>query len=90
MRTRQKQKVKTQKDMVLNNANPTAVAGFVLSFLVPVLGLIFSAIGRHKTKYGLCKGRKLSTAGIIISIVVLVGHCCFWIGTFIAAYYGML
>ena len=58
-------------------ANPVhysgmAIAGFVLSFFFPVLGIIFSAIGMGQTKNAAMKGRGLAIAGLVISIV----FCC--------------
>ncbi len=48
-----------------------AVAGFVLSFLCALLGLIFSIIGYNEVKNsnGMKTGGGLALAGIIISIV---------------------
>lgn len=47
-----------------------AIAGFVCSFLIPLLGLIFSGIGL-KTANKTGNGRGLSIAGIVISILSL-------------------
>ncbi len=49
-----------------------AIAGFVLSFFVPILGIIFSAVGMGQTKNAAMKGRGLAIAGLTISIV----FCC--------------
>ncbi len=51
-----------------------AIAGFVLSFLCGLLGLIFSAIALNECKKskGLVKGEGLAIAGIAISIATLV------------------
>jgi hypothetical protein len=48
-----------------------AVAGFVLSFLCALLGLIFSIIGYNEVKNsnGMKTGGGLALAGIIISIL---------------------
>lgn len=48
-----------------------AIAGFVLSFLCSLLGLIFSIIGYNEVKNsnGMKTGGGLALAGIIISIV---------------------
>ncbi len=48
--------------------NGYAVAGFILAFFIPILGLIFSVIGRLKAKKT-DTGKGLAIAGIIISIV---------------------
>lgn len=54
-------------------SNGMAVAGFILSFLFPILGLIFSAIGMgNANKLPARKGYGLALAGLIISIVSLV------------------
>lgn len=47
-----------------------ATAGFILSFFVPLLGLIFSILGLKKVKET-NTGKGLSTAGIIISSIAL-------------------
>ena len=48
-----------------------ATAGFILSFFVPLLGLIFSILGLKKVKET-NTGKGLSTAGIIISSIALL------------------
>ncbi len=58
------------------NDNTVGIVGFILSFLVPLAGLICSIIGYNNAKKG-APNRGLSVAGIIISaisvgIVVLV------------------
>jgi hypothetical protein len=52
-----------------------AIAGFVLAFFCGLLGLIFSIIGYNQVKRsgGMVTGGGLAMAGIIISIVHLVG-----------------
>ncbi len=63
-----------QNTAVSNNNNGTsngmATAGFVLSFFVPLLGLIFSILGLKKVKET-SAGKGLATAGIIISSIAL-------------------
>ena len=63
-----------QNTVVGNNNNGTsngmATAGFILSFFVPLLGLIFSILGLKKVKET-NTGKGLSTAGIIISSIAL-------------------
>ena len=52
--------------------NGMAIAGFVLSFVCGILGLIFSAVALSqigKTGEG---GKGLATAGLVISIVSMV------------------
>ena len=51
------------------NSNGIAVAGFVLSFLISLLGLIFSIIGLKKSKET-NNGKELIIAGIIISTII--------------------
>ena len=54
--------------------NGMAVAGFVLSFIFGLLGLIFSIIGLRKSREPGRTGRGLSIAGIVISVVnILAG-----------------
>ena len=52
--------------------NGMGIAGFVLSFLIPILGLIFSIIGYTKAKEYNDNAKGLSLAGIIISSVFIV------------------
>lgn len=54
--------------------HPLTIVGFVLSFFVPLVGLILSIIARNKiNKDPLIAGSKeLTVAGIVISIVELV------------------
>lgn len=59
--------------MVQQRTSGMAIAGFVLSFLCSILGLIFSILGYNecKSSQGMVKGEGLALAGIIISIVSL-------------------
>ena len=51
-----------------STTNTFAIVGFILSFFMPLLGLIFSIIGLNKVKE--CNsGKGLAVAGIIISAV---------------------
>lgn len=67
--------------------NYLAIIGFALAFLMPIAGLICSVLGRKRaTEYG-GDGRKLASAGIVLSIVFLVLYALFfflflhlWIG----------
>lgn len=52
-------------------SNGMAIAGFILSFFIPLLGLIFSIIGLKRSKEA-NNGKGLSTAGIIISCITMV------------------
>lgn len=53
----------------VTSSNGMAIAGFVLSFFVSALGLVFSIIGLNKSKELNGKNRGLALAGIIISAV---------------------
>ena len=68
--------VKTDTDnkpVATNSTNGMAIAGFVLSFFIPILGLIFSIIGLKKASE--CNsGRGLAIAGIIISLLDFVSQ----------------
>lgn len=54
-----------------SSSNGMAIAGFILSFFIPLLGLIFSIIGLKRSKET-NNGKGLSTAGIIISCINMV------------------
>ena len=66
---------KNSQSQPVEGARPTnavAIVGFVMSFLVPIVGLICSIIGMRKAnKEGLGQ-RKLAIAGLVISIVSMV------------------
>ena len=67
--------VAVSKNIVSNNnsgevSNGMATVGFILSFFVPLLGLIFSIMGLKKVKET-NTGKGLSTAGIIISSIAM-------------------
>lgn len=49
--------------------NGFAITGFILSFLLPLLGIIFSIIGLTQAKKRRQKGEGLAIAGIVISCV---------------------
>jgi len=53
-------------------SNGMAIAGFILSFLFPLLGLIFSIIGSSKAKQMDGAGQGLATAGIVISVAFML------------------
>lgn len=58
--------------------NGMAIAGFILAFLVPILGLIFSIIGSKKSKELDGQGKGLAVAGIVISALgILLGILMF-------------
>ena len=54
-----------------SDSNGMAIAGFVLSFLIPILGLIFGIIGNNRADEG-ASGKGLSVAAITISIIMMV------------------
>ena len=54
-------------------SNGMAIAGFVLSFFIPLLGLIFSIIGLNRANQRIDQsGRGLSIAGIILSSLFML------------------
>lgn len=63
-------KVAEERENATNNT--MAVVGFVLSFLIPIAGLIVSIIALKKSKEMDGTGKSLATAGIVISIVATV------------------
>lgn len=52
--------------------NGIAVAGFICSFFIPLLGLIFGCVGLSRSKKRNDKGKGLSIAAIIISIFLFI------------------
>ncbi len=75
--------------------NGLAVAGFVLSFFVPIVGIILSIIGRKQCLERNEEGGGLALAGIIIScvtialaLIALIGSFIFW--AYLHAYYTTL
>lgn len=55
-----------------NDSNILAVIGFVLSFVIPLAGLICSILGYNKSKNEGLPYKNLAFAGIIISTAVMV------------------
>ena len=49
--------------------NVCAILGFIFAFLMPVVGLVLSIVGRGKQQY-----RSLATAGMVISILSIVTY----------------
>lgn len=66
-----------------------AIAGFVLSFFCGLLGLIFSIMGYNECKksMGTVTGEGLAIAGIIISIISIIGSIA-WVGLVQSASHG--
>ena len=52
------------------NTNGMAIAGFICSFFLPVLGLIFGGVGLSRSFKREGKGCGLSIAAIIISLIM--------------------
>ena len=61
--------------------NGMAIAGFALSLILPLFGLIFSLIALNGMKTsGNPEGKGFATAGLVISIVLLSLVCLYFIG----------
>ena len=75
--TTNKGEYKTTEEERVARFNQFSLFGFVLSFFMPVLGLVFSIIGFVKSKDMEGSNRKFAIAGIIISSSILV----FYFGT---------
>ncbi len=58
-----------------SETNSMAIAGFVCSFFIPLLGWIFGALGLKKSKET-GKGRGFSIAAIAISTVSFIVYLC--------------
>lgn len=52
--------------------NGMAIAGFILSFFAPLVGLILSIVGLNQCKKSGENGSGLALAGIIISVVAML------------------
>lgn len=64
--------------------NGMAIAGFILSFFFPLLGLIFGCIGNSRAKQ--CRsGAGLSVAAILISVISIIINILL-----IAGFYGVI
>ena len=57
---------------VREKTNGMAIAGFVCSFFIPILGWIFCGIGLNNAKKYDGKGKGLAIAGLIIASVVFI------------------
>lgn len=66
------QPVTPEKTGSTDGTNGFAIAGFVCSFFVPILGIIFGAIGMAKSKKMSGKGLGFSIAALAISITFMV------------------
>ena len=57
--------------------NGMAIAGFVCSFFIPLLGWIFGGVGLSKSYKLDGKGKGLSIGALVIAtIMFFVRHCC--------------
>ena len=56
--------------------NGMAVAGFICSFFIPLLGWIFCGIGLQRAAQIKGKGKGLSIAGIIIATLMFILNFC--------------
>ena len=65
-----KDEASSNSAQVHEQTNGMAIAGFVCSFFVPIVGVIFSAIALNRIKMNVTKkGKGLAIAGLVISIV---------------------
>ena len=55
-----------------NKTNVLAIVGYIFAFIMPIVGLISSMIGRNKAPECGGNGKGLATAGIVISVVWMV------------------
>lgn len=55
-----------------DRTNGMAIAGFVLSFFIPLLGIIFSAIALGQIRRRGGRGHGLAVAGLVISIATIL------------------
>ena len=61
-----------EEQAVQQEGNGMAVAGFICSFFIPLLGWIFGGIGLKRSKERGGKGKAFSIAAIVIASVVFV------------------
>ncbi len=57
------------KVVVVQQSNGVAIAGFILSFLIPLLGWILGGLGIKRSKEAGGKGYGLSIAAIVIATI---------------------
>jgi len=69
--------------------NSMSIAGFVCSFFVNILGLIFSIIGLNQIKTSEEKGRGLAIAGIVISSISIFFTILVSIGFFVFTFWAV-
>lgn len=73
------EKVSTYSQSSRSQTNGFAIAGFVCSFFIPLLGWIFGGIGLSKAKKTDGKGKGFSTAAIAIATVVFLIYFIYFI-----------
>ena len=56
------------------NSNGIAIAGFICSFLVPLLGWIFGGVGLARANKRNGKGKGFSIAAIVISTIMFFAY----------------
>ncbi|MBO5713016.1 MAG: zinc-ribbon domain-containing protein [Clostridia bacterium] len=66
--------VVTPKEEV-KTSNGIAVAGFICSFFIPLLGWVFGGIGLARANKRNGKGKGFSIASIIIATVMFFAYC---------------
>lgn len=57
---------------VTDDSNGIAIAGLILAFLIPLIGLILSIIGLVKAKHRNGKNQGVAIAGIVLSIIFTI------------------
>ena len=62
--------------------NGLSIAGFILAFLAPLIGLILSIFGLVQAKKRNQKGRGLAIAGIVISIILTIAYIAITVTVF--------
>ena len=71
--------------MAPKKTNPMAITGFVLSFFISPLGIIFSAIGLSQiSKDSRQGGKGLAIAGLILGILGTIFYIFLYIGVLAA------
>lgn len=65
--------------------NTMSILGLVFAFLIPLLGIVFSAIGLKQTRERGEGGRGLAVAGLIISIIFTLIWVLLWVFVFAVA-----
>jgi hypothetical protein len=58
--------------MERERCNTCAIIGFVMSFYVPIIGIVFSIIGLNQIKKSTETGKGLAIAGIIVSVITIL------------------